>query len=59
MKSPIGGFFYAGRYLDVLVFNPVGRTNRRLAIFVENSVVSYPFKGKFYKEKKKAKIKRE
>ena len=42
-----------------LVFNPVGRTNRRLAIFVENSVVSYPFKGKFYKEKKEYKIERE
>lgn len=28
-------------------------------IFVENSVVSYPFKGKFYNEKKNAKIKEE
>jgi hypothetical protein len=48
-----------GRGPAVLSFHVVASQHVVLTIYAVNCVVSYPFKGKFYKEKKKAKIKRE
>ena len=45
-------FFMFGRLFGILYLCEAPSQTVGLTIFVENSVVSYPFKGKFYKEKK-------